>query len=445
MSQGQFTMSQWSKVGKKQGGARPSGEHGGIYKSSNKIALIKRDNCAQDIAEFLGAKIHNATVPDHSPELFLARIPESDESPAVDGSDVYLVSVFFNNYKDLYKDVYTQAGIEVPSDRPRGIGTIGDSTKIFRSGLKENEYTGFPQVMATSLLIGDFDVHWGNIGVVRDKGQKPKLVRIDFGAAFERLNQEINPHSISEHLPGFGPTNHFKEFPREMKLNDEFIQELERVSKLNLDDVIDQSFQELQEVYSEEALIEFGNRLGINLQHNIDNQKDISETIKNHLKEVMRARQTSLKNFATELKIDLSIYKDDKTGKWELDEEKFQGIVEDNPNYFKQVVRGKRAIKLYDLNHKDKFDPFSSNPNAHSLKRVFMAMAHIINKILPKFMQISTNETKIFKLIKDNIKIQQPLQKIKKNKRFLKNRRRLSSFRKKILHQSSSSSRARGF
>ena len=228
-----------------------------------------------------------------------------------------------------------------------------------------------------------------------------------------------------------------------MKLNDEFIQELERVSNLDLDSVIDQSFQELQEVYSEEALIEFGNRLGVNWQHNIDGQSHISETIKNHLKQIMHERQVSLKNFATELKIDLSISKDDKTGKWELDDQRFQEIVEYNPNYFKEVVREKRAIKLYDLNHKDKFDPFSSNPHAHSLKRVFMAMAHIINKILPKFMQIPTNETRIFKLIKDNIKIQQPLQRIKQNKRFLKNLKRFSSFQKKIMHQSSSSSRTR--
>ena len=81
--------------------------------------------------------------------------------------------------------------------------------RFLDQGSKENEYTGLPQVIATSLLIGDFDVHWGNIGVVRDKGKKPKLVRIDFGAAFEKLNKKINPHSISEHLPGFGPTNHF--------------------------------------------------------------------------------------------------------------------------------------------------------------------------------------------------------------------------------------------
>ena len=391
----------WEHVGAKDGGARPSGEYGGIYKSNDKTALIKRDNCAQDIAEFLGAKIHSATVPDHSPELFLARIPESDENPSKDGSDVYLVSVFFNNYKDLYKDIYTEAEIEIPNDRPRGIGIIGEGTKIFRSGLKDNGYTGFPEVMATSLLIGDFDVHWGNIGVVRNENQDPKLVRIDFGAAFEKLKEEINPHSVSEHLPGFGPTNHFKEFPREMKLNDQFIEELERVSKLNLDDTINKSFDELKKVYSEEALLEFGHRLGVNFQHNPDQQEDISETIKNHLKAIIQERQTSLKNFATELKIDLCIEKNTETGKWELNTEKFQQTVEDNPEYFKDVVEGKRKMTLYDLNHKDKFDLFSSNPNAHSLERVFIAMAHIINKILPESIQISTNENQIFHLIKD--------------------------------------------
>ena len=65
------------------------------------------------------------------------------------------------------------------------------------------------------------------------------------------------------------------------------------------------------------------------------------------------------------------------------------------------LVEGKRKMTLYDLNHKDKFDLFSSNPNAHSLERVFIAMAHIINKILPESMQISTNENQIFHLIKD--------------------------------------------
>ena len=164
-----------------------------------------------------------------------------------------------------------------------------------------------------------------------------------------------------------------------MKLNDQFIEELERISNFNLDDTINKSFDELKKVYSEEALLEFGNRLGVNFQHNPDQQENISEIIKNHLKAIIQERQTSLKNFATELKIDLCIEKNSETGKWELNTEKFQQTVEDNPEYFKDVIEGKRKMTLYDLNHKDKFDLFSSNPNAHLLERVFIAMAHIIN------------------------------------------------------------------
>ncbi|WP_236870133.1 hypothetical protein [Candidatus Bandiella numerosa] len=238
--------SAWIKFGKKEGGARPSGNFGGVYTSGNKTALVKQDNYAQDIAEFLGARIHNATVPNHSPELLLARIPESDKGVEKVDSDIYLVSVFFDNYKDLYKDIYANEGKVPPKDRPRVVGSIGSGKSAFRKGLKYNGYTGFPEVMVTSLLIGDFDVHWGNIGVVRKPNQDPKLVRIDFGAAFNSLRGEIAPHSISQHLPGFGPTNHFREFPREMKLNDNFIKELERVAKIDVSQTIDNAFEELE-------------------------------------------------------------------------------------------------------------------------------------------------------------------------------------------------------
>jgi len=390
----------WNKIGEKEGGARPSGSFGGVYKSGDKVALVKQDNYAQDIAEFLGARIHNATVPDHSPELHLARIPESAEGVEKD-SDVYLVSVFFDNYKDLYKDIYAEEGLTAPEDRPRAVGSIGSEKDIFRKGLQENGYTGFPKVMATSLLIGDFDVHWGNIGVVREQTKDPKLVRIDFGAAFEALKGEINPHSISEHLPGFGPTNHFREFPREMKLNDNFIQELERVAKFNIADTISKSLKEVETFYSPEALKQFGDRLGVTFKKD----DDISATIKTHLTSTMKERQTSLKNFATELKIDLCITKDENTEEWTLDSNKFKNIVKENPIYFIEVCTGRRKINLYDLNHKDTWNPFSSNPDAASLKRVFSAIAHAINQILPEFMQLPTNETAILGLIKDKINI----------------------------------------
>ena len=396
----------WNKIGEKEGGARPTGSFGGVYKSGDKVALVKQDNYAQDIAEFLGAKIHNTTVPNHSPELLLARISESDKDAEKEDSDVYLVSVFFDNYKDLYKDIYAEAGLTAPKDRPRAVGSIGTEKTIFRQGLKDNGYTGFSEVMVTSLLIGDFDVHWGNIGVVRDKNQDPKMVRIDFGAAFDFLKGEIAPHSISEHLPGLGPTNHFREFPREMKLDDDFIKELERVAALDLSDTIEQSFKELELFYSPEALKQFGERLGVTFK----DDDDISTTIKTHLNNIIGERQTSLKNFATELKIDLCITKDENTGEWTLDSNKFENIVKENPKYFEEVCKGERKINLYDLNHKDTWNPFSSNPDAASLKRIFSAIAHAINKILPEFMQLPTNEVAILDLIKDKINIVEPRQ-----------------------------------
>ncbi len=397
----------WGKVGEKEGGARPSGAFGGVYESGNgkKTALVKQDNYAQDIAEFLGAKIHNATVPNHSPELHLARIPESDKGVKKD-SDVYLVSVFFDDYKDLYKDIYKEAGLAAPKDRPRAVGSVGSEKDIFRQGLKDNNYTGFPEVMATSLLIGDFDVHWGNIGAVREKDQDPKLVRIDFGAAFDSLKGKVNPHSISEHLPGFGPTNHFREFPREMKLDDDFIKELERVASLDIADTISKSLEEIESFYSPEAMKQFGERLGVTFK----DDDDISATIKSNLTAIIEERQTSLKNFATELKIDLCISKDAKTDEWILDNEKFENIVKENPKYFEEVCKGERKINLYDLNHKDTWNPFSSNPDAASLKRVFSAIAHAINQILPEFMQLPTNEVAILGVIKDKINIVEPRQ-----------------------------------
>ena len=326
----------WKKIGEKGGGARPAGEYGGIYEGSNgKKALFKRDNCAQDIAEFLGTRIHNATVPDHSPEVILAEyLHQMDRLVEMEVMCIWL-QYFLIIMKIYIKIFIEEGGYPVPENRPRGV-RFGN--KVFRKGLKQNDYSGFPEVMATSLLIGDFDVHWGNIGVISDK----KLVRLDFGAAFDHLKDEINPHSISEHLPGLGPTNHFRDFPRTMKLNENFIAELERVSKENLDQVIDNSFKELEKFYSPETIKDFGKRLGVQFEKD---DRYIANTVKNRLKERMKERQVSLKNFATELKTDLCITKDETTREWKLDQSKFENVVKDNPKYFQEVAEGKRKIK----------------------------------------------------------------------------------------------------
>ncbi len=422
--------STWTKKGEKEGGARPSGEFGGVYETEEngekKQALIKKDNPPQDIAEFLGTRIHQKSVPDHSPELFIKKLSSSNDRSG-DG-EVYLGSVFFKNYKDLYKDIYSEANREIPNDRPRMVGSVGSGKDLFRDGLKNNGYKGFPEVMATSLLIGDFDIHWGNIGVVRDEGKDPKLVRIDFGAAFNNLTEEIKPHSIAQHLPGFGPTNHFREFPREMKLNEQFINELARVSQIDFKEIISSSFKELKSVYSEKDIKGFAQRLGI-AASTIEEEKTF-ELIQEKLISLMQKRQESLKDFATELSIDLCITKNEEN-KWALNHEKFEKVVKSNPKYFEDVSKGVKKITFYDLNHRDTWNPFSSNPDARSLTRVFSAMAHAINKVLQHLnIAIPTTETQLTKMIEKNVQIEKPSKEYQpqgsKPKSFLEHLRRES-------------------
>ena len=388
----------WLRLGDKKGGTKPAGKYGGIYQSGDTKALIKRDFVPRDIAEFIGAKFHNKAVPDNSPEMFISRIPYSDSQFTEDGSDVYLGSVYFDNYKDLFKDIFKQAGLEEPKDRPSILSSFWHSD-IFVEGLKNNGYVGFPQVTATSLLIGDFDVHWGNIGVIRTEDMPPKLVRVDFGSSFNNLYKEINPHSILQHLPVFGPLNHFIDFPIEMKLNKEFTNELKRVSKIDFNETIEESFNELKKVYSEDVIKGFGERLGIKFykEHAID----VSETIQNKLKTLISERQISLKNYATELEIDLCIDQNETTNYWELDEDEFEGIIEENPEYFKDVSEGKKAIEFWDLKHKDTWNPLIYSLKSYSFTKVFTSIAHFVNKILLEtiYFPIPTTELKLTNMV----------------------------------------------
>jgi hypothetical protein len=296
--------------------------------------------------------------------------------------EVYLASEFFDDYTDLFKDVYRKAGKVIPDHRPRIVGK--ETTDLFKKAFKQKgieEYKGFPEIMATSLLIGDFDVHWGNIGVINKADKNPKLVRIDFAAAFSNLGKEINPHSMLEHPIGFGPTNHFKEFPRHLKLRADFIEELQLVASQDLDDKIQESMKDLQKYYKIDQILQFGKDAGL---------QDVKEVdgVAVGLKALLKERQKSLNNFATELQIELCLSKENED--WKIGsykntkgaEVKFEDVVKNNPEYFKSVLEGKRNIKFYDLDHKDSFSIFSSNPDAASLKRLFITIFDPVVRIL---------------------------------------------------------------
>lgn len=369
----------WKQKGE---GAQGPGEFGGFYKTEDstgnvvKRALIKSEqgNVPANISEFLGSKIFAATAPGYGADVSLmvpseeAMKKKDKTSLPEDGSEVYVKSEFFKNYAD---DMYADVDANMPGavsrlfrkgvgkedkdkgklGRPLFMGTRDALQEIF----EKQKYTGFEQIAPTSLLIGDFDVHTGNIGVIREEGQAPRLVRIDFGAAFTKLENEVHPNSNRRHLPlpGQGPTNHFREFPQSLKLNDQFVEGLFKTANSDIGKVVDESFAEMQKYYQAAVIAEWAKKA---MPEKFKDKDNITiDEVKNEFKEVMKARQASLKEYGIQIKLGLLIEKgpDNKYQFKEGKQEEFLKLVADNQQYFSDVVYNKKEFKFRDHSLRD--------------------------------------------------------------------------------------------
>ncbi|MCC8461589.1 MAG: hypothetical protein LN545_06385 [Candidatus Megaira endosymbiont of Carteria cerasiformis] len=224
----------WKQKGK--AGVHSAGEYGGFYTRSDNGTVVERalikcedTDISANISEVIGSRIFASIAPDYGAKVSLTT-PKGLQTLPPDGSGVYVRSSFFKDYADdMYVDMDKNMSKEnAPSKMLRTATLKGEngkpdvlgrpymmgSRKVLGKAFEELNYQGFEQVAPTSLLIGDFDMHTGNIGVIRPKdGSDPKLVRIDFGGAFTKLSDNVHPHSHSRHIVGLGPTNHFREFP----------------------------------------------------------------------------------------------------------------------------------------------------------------------------------------------------------------------------------------
>ncbi|ACR47964.1 hypothetical protein RPR_p20 (plasmid) [Rickettsia peacockii str. Rustic] len=261
---------------------------------------------------------------------------------------IYVESKFLKNYADdMYVDMDKHMSVKTrPSKwfrkdgaRPLFIGSRNKLHSTLDNAFKELKYEGFEDIMPGSLLIGDFDVHVGNIGVIRDSSKpdmSPKLARIDFAGSLEKLSKQIYPHSRMKHLPGFGPTNHFREFPSEMRRNNrEFGCKLIEGSRKDLSSVIEDSFKELSKYYSLDAVKEWATRSGAVSAKDRDSF-DL-KNIEQSFKELMFARQESLKAFGMEVLLSSVIQKGIR-GRASIDEEQLKELVKEYPQEFKQVL-----------------------------------------------------------------------------------------------------------
>ncbi|WP_341757118.1 MULTISPECIES: Sca4 family protein [unclassified Candidatus Tisiphia] len=354
----EFTNLQYCKG--KESGANEAGELGGIYSSQdNVLSMVKKENKAEkNISEFLGSQIFQATNPEHGAKVSLIVPKHLTEKVAQegglqnDGSEVYVQSEFFNNYSgDMFVDMdnnmstKTKPGRWLRKDggRPLFMGTRELLSSTLTKAFKELHYSDFDKIAPTSLLIGDFDIHTGNIGVIRDSDNStipPKLVRLDFAGSFDQLEDEIYPNSWSRHLPLLGPTNHFREFPSTLKYNDLFVKGLLDTAQVDLNNTIDNSFTELSKYYSDKALANWAKMAMSQKFKDIAPEHIKIADVKYALKETMQKRQQSLKEYGLQIKLGLLVTRG-KINKPEL-----KKLIHEHFDYFSNIIEQSKKLKF---------------------------------------------------------------------------------------------------
>jgi hypothetical protein len=354
----------------KSGGANESGALGGVYASTDdptSLSMIKQEKQPEkNISEFLGSRMFAALSPEYGARVSLI-VPNSladhlshRQGLQDDGSNVYVRSEFFRNYSaDMYVDMdrhMTEDSkpsrlMRKDGGRPLFMGTRERLYGTLTQAFDKLKYKGFQKIAPASLLIGDFDMHVGNIGVIRDPkdpGVPPKLVRIDFAGSLDKLENEIYPHSSSRHLPLIGPTNHYKEFPKAIRNTEQFADSLISTSKVNLEKTIDDSFNELQRHYSDKVLANWAKMSMPRRFKNSAAENITVEDIKGAMKDTMAKRQESLKEYGIQIELTLAISKDKETEEYKVDEQKLRKLVGEHKEYFDDLLTGKKKIRLRD-------------------------------------------------------------------------------------------------
>jgi hypothetical protein len=170
--------------------------------------------------------------------------------------------------------------------------------RIISKAITANKTTlvEFAQITAARLLVGDFGVHNGNFGVLKDG----TLVCLDYGAAFCKLNPEVNPFTKTKTGTKFYK-NHFLEYSDGVIKSPEMAMEfilIGRMSKDQINRLTKESIDELQEFADLEALKKFAFRLGMKSRtvRTMDTEESAATKIQTFMAERLLNRQRSMKN-----------------------------------------------------------------------------------------------------------------------------------------------------
>jgi hypothetical protein len=391
----------------KSGGARGAGAEGGFYEKeddSSQKAIIKQDKIANTMAEYLAAGIFRITAPENSAEVDMVSI-KNEKAVQKNGKNQYLVSKFVRGYAT---ELFKLMGFK---ERPKMMGTrfSGQLAKLFKDIVKHNSIAkqdriagweardkekwekittleksdfingiitnrkspesmlrrDFALVMIPSLFVRDADVTTGNIGAKIDKHGMLRLVRLDYGWAFYHLKGKLHPHSIRRFWEFGKPTNHYVEYPEELRFSKEMVEEIFKFTaqKKAIGVELDKRYAELAKRYNDQAFYELAKHLGfaktelkiLKKMINTRPMQPASEQVIKFIKEwhyqVSEKRYNSLQNYASDIEIALSISKDGN-GVWQIDKEKLREAFLKNPNYMWHLAHNPDKIHFRKSAHK---------------------------------------------------------------------------------------------
>jgi hypothetical protein len=267
--------------------------------------------------------------------------------------------------------------------RARGKATANvpaDTEAAYQAALKANappplcRFRGLTEGLGPAILPSDFDLHSANWMVIAHfernedgslarnpdgtlktnpiDGTVGTLVNIDHAGSFRNMEDEIHIHSHRKHLfyttagksAGSQPSNHIREVPRHLKINETFANDTHRIATQGgMREFIEETMDEVDHYYgdgnTETPLLKFAERM-------MKSQKDRDVLyskrpgperrahIIKYLQDKIEARQQSMDELSIEIKLSLwaKAKKEGTVSPYTIDE-----IFQQNPEYFAKM------------------------------------------------------------------------------------------------------------
>jgi hypothetical protein len=322
------------------------GETVNLFDQNNKPIKVyfKKLEAHQAISEIICSKLYQLFgIP--ASESFLAKGNIGIDGKATNEELVYTGSILFENFYELYKVFQSKDKKAKYKTRPASIDE-DDIKHIKKHFLKINN-NSLEKCIIGALLLKDKDLHTGNIGAIIKDNKLISFVKIDHDWGLASLDDELKPfktegiNRINLSSKGIGPKNNISEFARDKErgifINPSFINAIDEVDAKGattekIKQVVNECLNEAEKFFGIKEFKEFAKKIGAKFSSKED-INEIKKTIAEHITVKLENRIKALKNFRSELSIDLSIQQN-KDGEYYVDKKILKDAIINNHAYF---------------------------------------------------------------------------------------------------------------